>query len=149
MIDATLQDSDQDKLTLILNEIGQQYVRQNIERKAAEAQKTLAFLDVQLPQFKKQLDQSEEAYNRYRNQQGTVALDEEAKLILSRSVDLQGKLLEAQQKRREFVSRFTAEHPTVKTLDEQIGAWSPRDRQPECPCEGFAQRPAGRAPPGA
>ncbi len=124
VIDATLQDTDRDKLTLILNEIGQQYVRQNVERKAAEAQKTLAFLDVQLPQFKKQLDQSEEAYNRYRNQQGTVALDEEAKLILGRSVDLQSKLLEAQQKRRELISRFTAEHPTVKTLDEQIAAWN-------------------------
>jgi tyrosine-protein kinase Etk/Wzc len=124
VIDATLQDTDRHKLTLILNEVGQQYVRQNIERKAAEAQKTLAFLDVQLPQFKKQLDQSEVAYNRYRNQQGTVSLDEEAKLILSRSVDLQSKLLEAQQKRREFVSRFTPEHPTVKTLDDQIAAWN-------------------------
>jgi tyrosine-protein kinase Etk/Wzc len=124
VIDATLQDTDRNKLTLILNEIAQQYVRQNVERKAAEAQKTLAFLDVQLPQFKKQLDQSEEAYNRYRNQQGTVSLDEEAKLILSRSVDLQSKLLEAQQKRRDFVSRFTPEHPTVKTLDEQIAAWN-------------------------
>lgn len=124
VIDATLQDTNRNKLTLILNEIGQQYVRQNVERKAAEAQKTLAFLDVQLPQFKKQLDQSEVAYNRYRNQQGTVALDEEAKLILGRSVELQSKLLEAQQKRREFISRFTAEHPTVKTLDEQIAAWN-------------------------
>jgi tyrosine-protein kinase Etk/Wzc len=124
VIDATLQDTDRDKLTLILNEIARQYVRQNIERKAAEAQKTLAFLDVQLPQFKKQLDQSEEAYNRYRNQQGTVSLDEEAKVILNRSVDLQAKLLEAQQKRREFISRFTAEHPTIKTLDEQIAAWN-------------------------
>ncbi len=124
VIDATLQDTDRDKLTLILNEIAQQYVRQNIERKAAEAQKTLAFLDVQLPQFKKQLDQSEEAYNRYRNKQGTVALDEEAKLILARSVDLQSKLLEAQQKRRELVSRFAAAHPVVKTLDEQIAAWN-------------------------
>jgi tyrosine-protein kinase Etk/Wzc len=124
VIDATLQDTDRNKLTLILNEIGQQYVRQNIERKAAEAQKTLAFLDVQLPQFKKQLDQSEEAYNRYRNQQGTVSLDEEAKVILNRSVDLQSKLLEAQQKRRDLVSRFTPEHPTVKTLDDQIAAWN-------------------------
>jgi tyrosine-protein kinase Etk/Wzc len=124
VIDATLQDTDREKLVLILNEIGQQYVRQNIERKAAEAQKTLAFLDVQLPQFKKQLDQSEEAYNRYRNQQGTVALDEEAKLILSSSVDLQSKLMEAQQKRRELVSRFTAEHPFVRTLDDQIRAWN-------------------------
>lgn len=124
VIDATLQDTDRERLALILNEIGLQYVRQNIERKAAEAQKTLAFLDVQLPQFKKQLDQSEEAYNRYRNQQGTVALDEEARLILGRSVDLQSKLIEAQQKRREMVSRFTAEHPAVRTLDDQISAWN-------------------------
>lgn len=124
VIDARLQNTDREKLTLILNEIGEQYVKQNVERKAAEAQKTLAFLDVQLPQFKKQLDQSEEAYNRYRNQKGTVALDEEARLILGRSVDLQAKLVEAQQKRREMISRFTPEHPAVRTLDDQIGAWN-------------------------
>jgi tyrosine-protein kinase Etk/Wzc len=124
VIDATLQDSDRDRLASILNEIGNQYIRQNVERKAAEAQKTLAFLDVQLPQFKKQLDDSEEAYNKYRNRQGTVALDEEAKLILAQSVDLQSKLVEAQQKRLELVSRFTSEHPNVRTLDAQISAWN-------------------------
>jgi tyrosine-protein kinase Etk/Wzc len=124
VIDATLQGTDPVQLTVILNEIGRQYVRQNIERKAAEAQKTLAFLDVQLPQFKKQLDVAEEAYNRYRNQHGTVALDEEAKLVLTRTVDLQSKLLEAQQRRRDIESRFTAEHPTVRTLDAQIAAFN-------------------------
>jgi tyrosine-protein kinase Etk/Wzc len=124
VIDATLRHHDIGKLTTILNAIGREYVRQNVERKAAEAQKTLEFLDLQLPQFKKQLDLSEDAYMRYRNQKGTVALDEEAKLILSQSVDLQGKLLEAQQKRRELVSRFTSEHPTVKTLDSQLDAWN-------------------------
>jgi tyrosine-protein kinase Etk/Wzc len=124
VIDATLQDTSRATLVTVLNAIAQEYVRQNVERKAAEAQKTLAFLDVQLPQFKKQLDSSEEAYNLYRNKNGTVALDEEAKLILAQSVELQAKLLEAQQKRRELVSRFTPEHPQVKTLDEQIAAWS-------------------------
>lgn len=123
VIDATLQSADPRELTVVLNEIGRQYVRQNIQRKAAEAQKMLAFLDVQMPQFKKQLDKSEEAYSRYRNQKGTVALDEEAKVVLSREVDLQSKLLEAQQKRRELVTRFTPEHPMVKTLDSQIAAW--------------------------
>jgi len=124
VIEATLQNTDPQMLTRVLNEIGQQYVRQNIERKAAEAQNTLAFLDLQLPQFKKQLDVAEEAYNKYRNKQGTVALDEEAKLILGRSVDLQAKLMEAQQRRRELMARFTAEHPTVQTVDAQIGAWT-------------------------
>jgi tyrosine-protein kinase Etk/Wzc len=117
-----LQSPDAEQLTLTLNAIGHQYVRQNVERKAAEAEKMLAFLDVQLPQFKKQLDQSEEAYSRYRNKEGTVALDEEAKAVLGSSVDLQSKLLDAQQKRRELVSRFTNEHPAVKTLDGQIAA---------------------------
>ncbi|RYF71442.1 MAG: tyrosine protein kinase, partial [Comamonadaceae bacterium] len=124
VIDAVLRGSDPDQITRTLNEIGRQYVRQNIERKSAEAEKTLAFLGVQLPQFKRQLTQAEESYNRYRNQQGTVALDEEAKLILNRSVDLQSKLLEAQQRRRELISRFTPEHPSVQTLDTQITAWN-------------------------
>jgi tyrosine-protein kinase Etk/Wzc len=124
IIDATLQGADPDLLKVVLNEVGRQYVRQNIERKAAEAEKTLAFLDVQMPQFRRQLSTAEENYTRYRNQQGTVALDEEAKMILTQSADLQSKLLDAQQKRREFISRFTPEHPSVKTLDEQIRAWS-------------------------
>jgi tyrosine-protein kinase Etk/Wzc len=123
MIDAQLQDSNTRRLVRILNEIGTQYVRQNVERKAAEAQKTLGFLDAQLPQFKKQLDLSEEAFNRYRNQQGTVALDEEAKLVLAQSVDLQSKLSEANQRRVELLSRFTLEHPSVRTLDAQLAAW--------------------------
>lgn len=124
VIAASLQDTDRAQLTRVLNEIGAQYVSQNIERKAAEAQKTLIFLNQQLPQFKQQLTKSEEAYTRYRNQKGTVALDEEAKLILGSSVDMQSKLLEAQQKRRELVTRFTPEHPAVQTLDQQIAGWT-------------------------
>ncbi len=123
IVDATLRASDPDQLVTVLNEIGKQYVHQNIERKAAEAEKTLAFLDVQMPQFKKQLNQAEEVYTRYRNQKGTVALEEEAKLMLTTTVDLHSKLLEAQQKRRELIGRFTAEHPSIKTLDAQIKAW--------------------------
>lgn len=122
VIDASLRGTHPEQLTLILNEIGRQYVRQNVERRSAEAEKTLAFLDVQVPQSKAQLTQAEEQYNRYRNQRGTVALDREAELILGQSVDLQSKLLEAQQKRRELGGRFTSQHPTVQTLDAQISA---------------------------
>jgi tyrosine-protein kinase Etk/Wzc len=122
IIAVTLQDQDPYKLTRVLNAVGTQYVRQNIERKAAEAQKTLAFLDVQLPEFKRQLEASEEVYNKYRNQKGTVAFDEEAMLVLGTAVDRQTKLLEAQQRRRELEARFTSNHPLVQTLDSQIAA---------------------------
>ncbi|WP_436303144.1 MULTISPECIES: polysaccharide biosynthesis tyrosine autokinase [unclassified Variovorax] len=122
IINVALQDTDPFKLTRVLNAVGDQYVKQNIERKAAEAQKTLAFLDVQLPQFKKQLEASEEVYNRYRNQKGTVAFSEEAALVLGQAVDRQTKLLDAQQRRRELEARFTSAHPAVQTLDSQIAA---------------------------
>jgi tyrosine-protein kinase Etk/Wzc len=124
VIEATLQSSDARELALILNQIGREYVHQNVERKTAEAEKMLAFVDLQMPQFKKELDQSEEAYSRYRNQKGTISLDDEAKAVLTQEVDLQTKLLEARQKRVELLSRFTAGHPAVQTLDQQIAGWS-------------------------
>ena len=120
VIDVTLQSSNPTRMTDLLNEIGRIYVRQNIERKAAEAEKTLGFLDGQLPEFKRQLERSETVYNNYRNQKGTISLDEEAKSVLAKLLDLQTKLLEAQQKRRELEQRFTNNHPSVKTIDAQI-----------------------------
>ena len=123
ILNVALQDTDTARLISILNEIANQYVRQNIDRKAAEAEKTLTFLDVQLPQFKKQLEESETIYNQFRNQRGTVALDEEAKLALTQSVELQTKLFEAEQQRRALQERFTPNHPSVQTLNSQISAW--------------------------
>ncbi|HEY2255295.1 MAG TPA: polysaccharide biosynthesis tyrosine autokinase, partial [Variovorax sp.] len=122
IIDVSLQDTDPYKLALVLNAVGAQYVQQNVERKAAEAQKQLAFLDVQLPQFKRQLEASEEVYNRFRNQKGTVEFTEEANLILAQSVDRQTRLLDLEQKRRELDAHFTPNHPAVQTLDAQIAA---------------------------
>ncbi|MCY1219411.1 Tyrosine-protein kinase wzc [compost metagenome] len=122
VINASLEDSDRDRLQRTLNEIGAQYVRQNVERKAAEAEKTIEFLDRQLPEFKQQLEDSEDAYARFRNQNGTVAFDEEAKAALAMSVQLQTKLLESQQLRRELLSRFTEGNPKVRMIDGQIAA---------------------------
>ncbi|WP_219210062.1 polysaccharide biosynthesis tyrosine autokinase [Variovorax boronicumulans] len=122
VISVTLEDSDRPRLSRILNAIGDQYVRQNVERKAAEAQKTLGFLDEQLPAFKRQLEASEDAYTKFRNKNGTVAFDEEAKGVLTQSIELQTKLLEAQQQRRALAAKYTDINPRIKTIDGQIGA---------------------------
>jgi len=122
VINVALEDSDRDRLSRVLNAIGEQYVQQNVERKAAEAQKTLLFLDEQLPVFKRQLEASEDAYTRFRNKNGTVAFDEEAKGVLGQTIELQTKLLEAQQRRREVAARFTDANSRVKIIDGQIAA---------------------------
>lgn len=123
VISATLEDSDRDRLRRILDAIGAQYVHQNVERKAAEAEKTLEFLDRQLPEFKKQLEGSEDAYANFRNKNGTIAFDEEAKAILTQAVQLETKKLESEQLRRDLLSRFTETNPKVRVVDGQIAAF--------------------------
>ena len=122
VIGVSLEDSSRVRLARILDAIGDQYVKQNMARKSAEAEKTLAFLDAQLPTFENQLKSSEDAFARFRNQNGTIAFDEEAKVWLKRTADLQGTVLDLQQKRREAEPLFSDQSNKVQTLDKQIGA---------------------------
>ena len=120
VISASLEGSNPALTASILNEIGALYVRQNVERKAAEAEKTISFLNTQLPQLRAELEASEGKFNQFRNQNGTFDLGSEAKALLDQAVALRVKLLELQQKRKELDARFTAQHPSVQVLDAQI-----------------------------
>ena len=122
VVNVALEDSDPRRLGKVLNAVADQYVRQNVERKSAEAEKTLAFLDAQLPLFERQLKASEDAFARFRNQNGTVAFDEEAKVWLKSSADLQTNLLELQQSRLELRRTNNDTHPKIQTLNQQIAA---------------------------
>ncbi|PUE28090.1 tyrosine protein kinase [Limnohabitans sp. Jir72] len=116
----TLEGASPERITKILNEVGHLYVRQNTERKAAEAEKSLAFLNTQLPQLKKQLEASEAKFNQFRTEKGTFDLDKEAEIYLKEGVDLKVKLLDLQTKRKELEVRFTAQHPSMQAMDSTI-----------------------------
>ena len=108
-----------DRATLILNEIATTYLRQNVEQRNAEAQKTLEFLEKQLPDVKAQMDSSLLKFNTYRNKVGSVDIGAETQIILEKRNVLQQKLLDLQQKKQSAVRLFQPEHPTIKTLEEQ------------------------------
>ena len=122
VISVRLQGTDPQKIARTLNAVGAHYVRQNTERKSAEAEKSLDFLGGFLPQLKRQLEDSEVHFNQFRNQKGTFDLGTEGKNYLDTAVKLQGSLLELEQKRREQSAQFTAAHPVIQTLDTQIAA---------------------------
>jgi len=122
VMDVSWQTSERTQLPELLNEVSRLYVRQNIDQKTAQAERTLDFLGTELPKFRQQLEQSENVYNQYRNQNGTINLDDEARNALTQNVDLQAKLFDARLKRLDLTSRFTPLHPTVVTLDAQIAS---------------------------
>ena len=122
VMDVSWQTGNRTQLANLLNEVAQLYVRVNIDQKTAQAQRALNFLGSELPKLKQQLEDSEEVYNQYRNRNGTISLDDEARNALSQNIDLQTKLFDATQKRLELTERFTARDPSVMTIDAQIAS---------------------------
>lgn len=120
VIGVTLDGADPARTSAILNAIGTEYVRQNVQRKSEEAERSIQFLSAQLPELKTQLEHAESRFNDYRAKQGTLNLDEESTALLQRSVDAQTRMTGLQQKRDELLARFMPDHPAVKAVDAQI-----------------------------
>ena len=74
-----------------VNEIANVYVRQNVERKSAEAQQTLEFLDEQLPIVRQNMEAAELALNSYRLEKGSIDLPLETQTILQTIVSIEAQ----------------------------------------------------------
>lgn len=120
IIEATMLGTDRVALPLVLDEIVNIYYRQNVERRAAEAENTLKFLETQLPTLKAQLDAAEAAYNNYRQSRGSVDLTIETESVLKSIVEVDTDIVKLQQEREELRQGFTAQHPRVLALDAKL-----------------------------
>ncbi|CAE6728744.1 Tyrosine-protein kinase wzc [Paraburkholderia nemoris] len=128
VLSATYDGTDPELVSRVMNEIGAQYVKQNVLRKTEEAQRSIDFLNVQLPMLAEKLRQSEEKYNKTRQHLSTVNLGDEAGLVLQQSVDVETQLTALRQKRTDLGSRFATTHPAMQALDAQISALETRSK---------------------
>jgi len=119
MIQVKLEGTDSQLNTKILNTVGNEYIRQNIDRKSAEAEKTIAFLDQHLPEIKRNVEEAEARYNKLRDTQGTIDIGEEGRNLLQQAVAMEVKLRETQRQHEEMLSKFTAQHPSVINIEAQ------------------------------
>ena len=119
ILEFSYQDVYPDRAVDVLNEVATSYLRQNVEERNAEAQQTLEFLEKQLPDLKARLDSSLMNMNAYQNRVGSVDVAAETQIVLQKRMQLEQKILEIQQKKQEAIRLFHAEHPTVKTLEDQ------------------------------
>jgi tyrosine-protein kinase Etk/Wzc len=119
VIEVKLQGENAKRINALLSEIGREYMRQNLARKTEEAEKSLAFLNKQLPILKRQLEQSEDRYNQFRNSHGTVDLREEGRMSLAQATAARARRIELLQKKTELLARFTEDHPIVAAINRQ------------------------------
>jgi tyrosine-protein kinase Etk/Wzc len=108
--------------TAFVNELAKAYLNQNVNRRSEEAQKSLAFLEEQLPILKNSLTASEELLNDFRTKTTTVNVDRENDALLQKSVQIERERIQLELKRKELGQRFRDDHPMVASLKQQIAA---------------------------
>lgn len=122
ILEATLQGPSAQWVSSVLGEIGHEYMRQNQQRKTAEAQKSLAVLNDRLVELKQQLEQTETKYSQFRQRHGSVQPDEEAKISLGQAAAANTLRIELVQKKRDLLTRLGINHPQITAIDEQLKA---------------------------
>tara|TARA_R110001606_G_scaffold399258_1_gene582795 strand:+ start:6228 stop:8441 length:2214 start_codon:yes stop_codon:yes gene_type:complete len=119
ILSISLTGPSRERINAELNAISQTYLLQNINRQAAEAEKSLKFLNEQLPEVREKLNKAEEKLNAYRTQADSVDLSMETQSLLGRLVQMDSKLNDLKIKESEVAARFTKEHPSYRTLIDQ------------------------------
>ena len=116
VLEFSLEGENKAKIQAIINDVSQNYFLQNIARDSAEAEKSLAFLQQQLPSIKEKLTISEDNLNNLRAKRKSVDLSLEARAALDGMVRLEAQLNELTFKESEISQRFTKDHPAYKSL---------------------------------
>lgn len=114
-----LEGSDKLGIERILAALSNIYVKKNIDRKSAEAQQSLSFLNDQLPEVRADLERAENRLAVYREQNKTIDLSIETESVLEKMVSIDQRLSELDLKRAELTRNYTSDHPLVRTLAEQ------------------------------
>lgn len=104
----------------ILNEVGRNYVRQNVERSSAEAAQSLEFLRKKLPDVKRDLEVAEQKLNEYQVTAETIDIGAEGGALLNQVVDLETRISELEIQKAEIEQKFQSTHPRYKAWVAQM-----------------------------
>lgn len=104
----------------VLEQVTTSYVMQNQTRNSAEAAKRLAFVREQLPKVEKELERAQTALTRFQMQTRTLDVASQNQALLSQALALEQSISQLRVQQAEIAGRYTANHPTHRSLLEQI-----------------------------
>ncbi|MCC3703435.1 polysaccharide biosynthesis tyrosine autokinase [Rouxiella badensis] len=119
MIELKMKGENPNRDQKVLNSIANNFLLQNVERNSQEAANSLEFLKQQLPMVHKDLDDSEDRLNAYRQKRDSVDMSLEIRSALDTMVNLDNSLNELTFKEAEISQLYTPEHPTYRALLEK------------------------------
>lgn len=103
----------------VLNALVDQYLNQNVTAHSAEARRSLHFVNRQLPDLKKQMNQAEEKLTDYQVSHNTVNVEQQAKAMLNEFSALEGELTQLQLAEAALGQQYTSKYPAYAALEQQ------------------------------
>jgi len=120
IIDITYNNADPMLATRLLDQVTTLYVRQNVDRSAAEAANSLQFVREQLPKVKQELERATQALNAYQLKAHSVDLNMQTQSLLSQNVSIDSALEQLHMQMAEVQRHYTPEHPEYRAVQKQI-----------------------------
>ena len=121
IIELTYNNTDPVLATELLNQVTALYVRQNVDRSAAEAASSLKFVQEQLPKVKVELERATQALDTFQLREHSVDISMQTQSLLDQNVQLDTDLQQLRMQMSDTQHHFTPEHPQYKALQQQIG----------------------------
>ncbi|MBE1162278.1 polysaccharide biosynthesis tyrosine autokinase [Dyella acidiphila] len=117
----TYSNPDPKLATDVLEQVGQLYVRQDVDRNSAQATNSLKFVKEQLPGVRMELEKATTALNAFQNQMHSVDINMQTQALLNQNVSIQASIEQLRLQQADIQRQFTPEHPQYKALAQQIG----------------------------
>lgn len=124
VLEMSLIGSNPHAIVQLLNTIAQVAADKSLEQKTAEASKSLAFLNQQLPLVKQSINDAENELNLYRAKAGQIDLSLQSKFLLEQMAGAEKSLEITKLAKVEALQKDTAEHPLVIDLSNKEKALS-------------------------
>lgn len=131
--------SNQEQVTEILNQITLSYVAQNQSRGSEETTKTLEFMETQIPILKNRLEDSEAAFNKFREQSGTINIEQEAGILVSEKSQIDVQINDLKLKKADLTTYYTEEHPLVIQINDQLKVLNARKQEIDTTVAGLPE----------
>jgi tyrosine-protein kinase Etk/Wzc len=120
ILQLSLEGSEPEKITKILNTIAQVYVQQNIERKLQEVGNMLDFVNSQLPTIKANLEAAEAKLRTHYKKYGTVNVELETRTLLSQLAEVEKRISSLELVEVQYKRQYTRENPHLIAFEKQL-----------------------------
>lgn len=120
IVDFSVTSHDPDLSILVVNAVVREYQRQSLNRRSAEIDQSIGFIEEQLPVADANLQDALQAFNSYIDTSGAYAsLSTTTQDVLARIVDLETKLEEISFQRSQLATQVTESHPDFQRIVAQ------------------------------